>query len=333
MPDNENGMRLHIDQESGVPKFQQLIDTVIDAVSRGDLIPGNILPSVNQIFQNTGLARGTIVKALDELKRRGIIESVPNKGYFIASNKRRVLLLLDTLRPFKQVIYDGLRKGLPDNVEVNMFFHHYNIRLMEEILLGASGKYSAYIVMGYNHPEIPRILEKLDPNKVIVFDWMDQDWGDYSHVVQEFEKSFYDSMVEAMPLLKKYESLVFVCPESANHPPEAQSAFSRFCEDHKMKGLIRDHLAKDIKGKAFLVVDDKHLIELVTMARKSKLKAGKDLGIISFNDYPMKEVLEGGISVISPSFDEMTSQIAQSLNNRKKLRSLVLPKLILRNSL
>ncbi|MBT3750427.1 MAG: GntR family transcriptional regulator, partial [Bacteroidetes bacterium] len=192
MPDNENGMRLHIDQESGVPKFQQLIDTVIDAVSRGDLIPGNILPSVNQIFQNTGLARGTIVKALDELKRRGIIESVPNKGYFIASNKRRVLLLLDTLRPFKQVIYDGLRKGLPDNVEVNMFFHHYNIRLMEEILLGASGKYSAYIVMGYNHPEIPRILEKLDPNKVIVFDWMDQDWGDYSHVVQEFEKSFYD---------------------------------------------------------------------------------------------------------------------------------------------
>ncbi|MCD6345795.1 MAG: GntR family transcriptional regulator [Bacteroidales bacterium] len=333
MPVSENGFSLRIDMDSGVPKFQQLIDSVTDAVSCGELVPGNILPSVNKIFQDTGLARGTIVKALDELKRRGVIESVPNKGYFISSKKRRVLLLLDTLRPFKQVIYDGLRKALPDNIEVNMFFHHYNIRLMEEILQGAAGKYSAYIVMGYNHPEIKGILSNLDHNKLIVFDWISTDCGDYSYVVQEFENSLYDNLVEAKSLLEKYDSLVFVCPDSANHPPEAKAGFKRFCDNHNISGKIVDSIDDNIKGKVFLVVDDKHLIELVKMARASDLKPGRDVGIISFNDYPMKEVLEGGITVISPDFIEMSRQLAKSINNLGKLRSLVLPKLIVRNSL
>jgi len=57
------------------------------------------------------------------------------------------------------------------------------------------------------------------------------------------------------------------------------------------------------------------------------------VGVISFNDYPMKEVLEGGISVISPDFQEMAKQIAYGINKRKKIRSLVPPRVILRNSL
>ena len=333
MPVSDSGFNIRIEKNSSVPKFQQLIDAVTDAVAGGELVPGNILPSVNTIFQDTGLARGTIVKALDELKKRGVIESVPNKGYFISSKKRRVLLLLDTLRPFKQVIYDSLRKELPDNVEVNMFFHHYNIGLMKEILHGAAGKYSAYIVMGYNHPEIPVILSKLDQHKVIVFDWIGAGWDDYCNVVQEFENSLYDNLVQARKRLRNYHSLVFVCPDSANHPPEAKTGFKRFCDKYGVHGQLSDTVDKDISGKAYLVVDDKHLIELVKLARKANLKPGRDVGIISFNDYPMKEVLEGGITVISPSFEEMSAQLALSINNRRKLRSLVLPKLIVRNSL
>ena len=117
-----NVFDIRIKPDSSVPKFQQLVDLIVDAVAHGELSPGDILPSVNHIYYETGLARGTIVKALDELKRRGIVESVPNKGYFVARDNPRVLLLLDTLRPFKQGIYDGIRENLPENVELNMYF-------------------------------------------------------------------------------------------------------------------------------------------------------------------------------------------------------------------
>ncbi len=328
-----NGFRVRIQSESSVPKFQQLVDLVVDAVSGGQLSPGDILPSVNQIFNDTGLARGTIVKALDELKRRGIVESVPNKGYFVARENPRVLLLLDTLRPFKQVIYDGIRENLPENVELNMYFHHYNIRLMEEILLGAAGRYSAFIVMGYEHPEISAILSKLDPNKVLVFDYLNPSWGDYSSVVQEFESSLYENLKSALSAINKYKSLIFVCPDSANHPAVAKQAFLAFCKDHKIEGVIQDEPGKEIKDHAFLVVDDKHLIEVVKRTRESGLRTGTDVGIISFNDYPMKEVLEGGITVISPDFYEMAKQIANGISKREKICSLVPPRVILRNSL
>jgi len=328
-----NDFRVRIESDSSVPKFQQLIDLVADAVSIGQLHPGDILPSVNHIFDDTGLARGTIVKALDELKRRGIIESVPNKGYFVARTNPRVLLLLDTLRPFKQVIYDGIRENLPANVELNMYFHHYNIRLMEEILLEAAGRYSAFIIMGFEHPEIPSILAKLDPNKVLIFDYLNPSWGSYSSVVQEFDNSLYSNLHSVITLVQKYQSFIFVCPDSANHPPEAKNAFMAFCEDHGIRGVIRDEPGDLIKNNAFLVVDDKHLIEIVKRTREAGLKTGSDVGIISFNDYPMKEVLEGGISVISPDFYEMARQIANGISKREKLRSLVPPRVILRSSL
>lgn len=328
-----NDFRIRIQTDSSVPKFQQLIDLVVDAVSGGVLSPGDILPSVNNIFTDTGLARGTIVKALDELKRRGIVESVPNKGYFVARENPRVLLLLDTLRPFKQVIYDGIRKMIPENMEVNMYFHHYNIRLMEEILLGAAGRYSAFIVMAYEHPGIPAILNKLDPNKVLVFDYLNPEWGDYSAVIQEFENSLYENLKRLREPLNKYKSLIFVCPDSANHPPEAKSAFLAFCKDHGIEGKVQDEPGPVILNNAFLVVDDKHLIEVVKRTREAGLKTGKDVGVISFNDYPMKEVLEGGISVISPDFLEMAGFIAQAINNREKVRNLVPPRVIFRNSL
>lgn len=328
-----NSFELQIRPDSSVPKFQQLVDLVVDAVTNGQLSPGDILPSVNHIYYETGLARGTIVKALDELKRRGIIESVPNKGYFVARENPRVLLLLDTLRPFKQVIYDGVREFLPQNVELNMYFHHYNIKLMEEILQGASGRYSAYIIMAWEHSAIPAILQKLDPNKVVIFDYMNPEWGDYSYVIQEFEKSLYANLAQSAEQIRKYQSISFVCPDSANHPAVAQDAFRQFCTAYGIKGTVCNDLAPDIAGKAFLVVEDKHLIQLVKQTRQSGLKTGKDVGIISFNDYAMKEVLEGGITVISPDFTKMSKLMASSIKNREKIRSLVEPQIWMRNSL
>lgn len=328
-----NVFDIRIKADSSVPKFQQLVDLIVDAVAHGELSPGDILPSVNHIYYETGLARGTIVKALDELKRRGIVESVPNKGYFVARDNPRVLLLLDTLRPFKQGIYDGIRENLPDNVELNMYFHHYNIKLMEEILQNASGRYTAYIIMAWEHQDMSGILAKLDANKVVIFDYMDTSWGDYSYVIQDFEKSLYDNLAQSVERIRKYQSFSFVCPDSANHPPEAKSAFRKFCREYGINGQVCHEPGETIKGKAFLVVDDKHLIELVKRARREDLKTGLEVGLISFNDYPMKEVLEGGITVISPDFAKMTKLIANSIKKREKIRSLVEPQILMRNSL
>ena len=204
---------------------------------------------------------------------------------------------------------------------------------MEEILQNASGRYSAYIIMTWDHAEIPGILAKLYPNKVVIFDFMNPAWGEYSYVIQDFEKSLYDNLAQAVEKIRKYHSVSFVCPDSANHPPQAKDAFRKFCREYGINGQVCNQPGEAIKGKAFLVVDDKHLIELVKRARRENLQIGSDLGIIAFNDYPMKEVLEGGITVISPDFAKMSKLIANSIKKREKIRSLVEPQMVMRNSL
>ena len=89
--------RFQLEDKGNVPKFRQLIDAVNNAIAEKRLNIGDNLPSVNQMCQEYKLSRDTVFKAYSILKDQGVIDSVPNKGYFVAREIRRVFLFLDTL--------------------------------------------------------------------------------------------------------------------------------------------------------------------------------------------------------------------------------------------
>jgi DNA-binding transcriptional regulator YhcF (GntR family) len=59
-----------IDSQSSKPKYQQLIEYIIDSIENGRLARGQQLPSINEVAQNFGMARMTVTKAYDELRER-----------------------------------------------------------------------------------------------------------------------------------------------------------------------------------------------------------------------------------------------------------------------
>ena len=67
-----------------------------------------------------------------------------------------------------------------------------------------------------------------------------------------------------------------------------------------------------------MVMDDKDLVRLVKGAKAKSLDLGKDLGIISYNDMPIKEVVDNGISTISTDFERMGKDVVDLILNRKK---------------
>ena len=71
------------------------------------------------------------------------------------------------------------------------------------------------------------------------------------------------------------------------------------------------------------MIDDDDLVTLVETANKMKLKLGKDIGIISYNDTPLKKVVGKGISVISTDFSEMGKGIVKMIkqNNRIAIKN------------
>ena len=62
-------------------------------------------------------------------------------------------------------------------------------------------------------------------------------------------------------------------------------------------------------GDLFITIEEADLVSLVKQVRDKRLKLGRDIGIISYNDTPLKELL--GITVVSTDFDRMGRTAAE----------------------
>ncbi|WP_219460226.1 GntR family transcriptional regulator [Nonomuraea rhizosphaerae] len=69
--------------ESVPPKYAQLVQTLQRRIESGTYGPGSLLPSENQLIQEFGVSRPTVVAALRVLREQGWIESQQGKGRFV----------------------------------------------------------------------------------------------------------------------------------------------------------------------------------------------------------------------------------------------------------
>jgi len=72
-----------INAELNIPIYQQLVDAIRAAVKGGKLTAGQQLPTVQEVSNDLGIARGTIKRAYDELEREGLVEKVQGRGTFV----------------------------------------------------------------------------------------------------------------------------------------------------------------------------------------------------------------------------------------------------------
>ena len=324
-----------INANSGVAKFQQLVNSIEDAVASNLLKVGDSLPSVNKLCSELKLSRDTVFKAYSELKSRGVVESFPNKGYFIASGRSGVFLFLDTFKAYKEVLYGAFRKSMPNNYTVDLHFHHYNIDVFRTILTNAIGKYTHYIVMGFDHPEMKELLKMINKDKLLIIDWNIHASPEHSVVCQDFGRPVLDNLALALPELKKYSKLIYLYPEFTFHPKESIIYFNKFCDQYNINGevLYNSELLNPKKGEVYFLVSDRTLARLLDLIHIKKLKIGKEVGIISYNETPMKKYVKEGITVISTNFNALGKEAAQFVTDSKPVKKYIPTIIIKRASL
>lgn len=324
-----------IDPTSNQLKFQQLIDAVTEAISKNLLKVGDILPSVNQLCKESELSRDTVFKAYAELKNRGTIESVPNKGYFVAKATTKVFLFLDTFKAYKEVLYGSFLENLPPNVTVDLHFHHYNINVFETILKESIGKYTNYIVMNFDHERVPEIINRIPKNKLLIIDWRIHANEANSAVFQDFGETLYTSFKSNIALISKYNRFIYLYPEFTYHPQESITYFNQFCQDHQIPGeVLKDSKKLDIQPEdLYLMVSDRMLARFLDQCDQKQLTPGKDVGVISYNETPMKKYVKNGITVLSTDFELMGRKAAEFVTTGQPIHFCVPTKLTVRQSL
>ena len=303
---------------------------------QGYLSEGDNLPSINETSAQYKISRDTVFKAYQELKRIGLIDSTPTKGYYVVGKVNKVLLLLDNYSAFKQDLYRRFVENLPQNYKVDLLFHQYNERLFNTIVRESIGLYSMYVVMNFSDNQFSESLKAIPANKLLLLDFGNFEKSDYSYVCQNFNESLYDSLFAHKELLHKYHKLTFVFPEEICHPISAVEYFEKFCMDQNFDFEIVRKTAdwKVIeKGTLYLSILHEDLAKIIKEADIAGLKIGSDVGLIVYNEDPILEVIKNGISSISIDFGLMGEMAAQFVKSREIVQMYLPTRLNVRGSL
>ncbi|KJF41913.1 GntR family transcriptional regulator [Draconibacterium sediminis] len=329
---------ISINSKSAVPKYRQIIDSVLNSIEKRHLKKGDKVPSINQICSEFNLSRDTVMFAFNELKSKGILKSQPGKGYYIASTEikveERVFVLFDEMNAFKEDLYNSLINSLKGKAVVEVYFHHFNYKVFKNLITESIGNYTSYLIMPATFDNTGHLLSKLPQDRVYIIDRLKPDLSKYPVVYQDFEQDFYDALVEGKEMIEKYRKLVFVNP-GGKEPAERSEGFRRFCEENNFRYEIVKTLTgvKPSLWEAYFLISDRDLVEMVKIAKYCKFKLGKKFGIVSFNDTMLKEVVSGGITTISTDFTEMGKMLANMVVTRDKSQIRNKARMIVRNSL
>ncbi len=313
--------------ESRTPKYLQVVNLIMEEIEKGELKIGDRIPSINETSFDFLLSRDTVEKAYNELRDRGIITSVRGKGFYISStdlkNKIKILLLFNKLSSYKKIIYYSILETLGSNASVDLHIHHYNRNLLESLLEQNLGHYHYYVLAPHffnsnGHPESAYdLVKKIPKEKLIILDRAVKDHeNEFPGVYQDFAKDIFEALELGISHLRKYERLILVFPKGELYPIEIMDGFKRFCFFHDFKNLIVDGVDDNEpldEGDCHIVLAESDLVNIVKKSREQLLRLGKDIGLISYNDTPLKEILANGITTISTDFQNMGKVIAEQI--------------------
>lgn len=329
---------IKIEKNTGVPKYKQIINSIEDAILSGALKKGDQLPSINFIKNKHRLSRDTVLSAFNELKNRGIIQSVVGKGYYVSSEdinvKQKIFLLFDELNSFKEDLYNSFLENLATNIQVDIFFHHFNENLFHKLIHDNSGDYNYYVIMPANLKNTNKIIQNLPKDKVYILDQVHEDLLTYPAIYQDFEKTIYNNLTKVFHLIENYKKLVLIFSKE-KQPAGMKDGFIRFSEEKKIPFEIVSSLEnKNIeKGELYVIPEDKNLLQIIKKMKSEGLSLKKDIGIISYNETLLKEIVEGGITTISTDFKMMGKRLAEMILNKEQVKIENPNNIIIRNSL
>lgn len=192
-----------INPELDIPIYRQLVDAIRTAIKNNRLTSGQKLPTVHEMTESLGVARGTVKRVYDELEREELIEKVQGRGTFVnyqpanlGSRKERAMAAIDTM-------LDQLENMGLSAAEINIFL---NLKLRERSEQEAHVKVA---VVECNPENMSQMSEQLRHiNGVDLYSYMLEDVKQYPYKLSEdfdliVTTSSHADYLESVVLLKK----------------------------------------------------------------------------------------------------------------------------------
>lgn len=319
---------LSIDYYAATPKYLQLVHGIIKAIGEGVLKENDLLPSINELSAEFEVSRDTAEKGYKYLKKLGILGSVPGKGYFIKATDLnqplKVFLLFNKLSAHKKIVYDAFTNALGDLAAIDFYVYHNDFSLFRKFLSNSKNDYTHYVIIPHfleGGENAHAIINTIPKEKLILLDKLvDGVEGEYAAVYEDFGKDIYQALEEANDLLSKYHTLKIVFPEYTYFPQEILEGFQRFCGQYAFNHkIVHDIITEPIaSGEVYINLMESDLVILIERILATQLTVGKEVGVISYNETPLKKIILNGITTISTDFQQMGEKAAQMILSKSQ---------------
>jgi len=295
---------------------------LVSDIEAGIFKMGQRIPSINETSEDLLISRDTVEKAYVHLRKKGILASVRGKGYYVnqvnVHKKFKVALILNKLSNYKRSIYYSFSETLGSKASVDVFIYNYSIEQFDDIIVNQIINYDYFVILPHfkdDEAEVVRVIQKIPKKKVLLVDRNMELLKDYPLVYQEYEKDIQTALETGLDLIRKYEKISLVFPLNQYYSRNIARGFQIFCQVNNLPFSIIDQLQEsDVKsGEAFVLISDDDLYRFVKICRNKGWKLGKDVGLVAYNDNPVKELLEDGITTISTNHDAIGRFAAQMI--------------------
>ncbi|HBL78367.1 MAG: GntR family transcriptional regulator [Bacteroidetes bacterium GWF2_42_66] len=321
-------LKIGIDTNSQTPVYKQLIQAIQDLVNTGEYHEGEFIPSMNELANELDISKETVKKAYSILREKGVIESSHGKGFYVTNGgntKIKVLLLFDKISTYKQVLFSSFSANIGDISEITIRLHNQDVDLFEHFIDENLDHFDYYIITPHFpiKPEIQKrtikILKKIPNRKLILLDHLVEELpGNFGSVYQDFEQDIFDGLTQSIGILKNFKKLNVISMPGSLYAPLIEKGIQKFCMQNQVDFEIHKNIDTDKiqKQEVFLILNsqlDHELIELVRAAKMKGCTIGQDIGIISYNESPINEIILDGLTVFSTDFNQMGELAAKMI--------------------
>ena len=323
---------IEIKDKTSVPKYQQLIKSILNGIKEDRLKIGDRIPSINTISEEYGLSRSTVERAYVELRNKKIIKSVKGKGFYIAKTdlrtRKEVLFLVSQLDSYIIQLLNTFTDTLSKEAKIDLEIYNGDPATFKDILERKRNHYEHLVILlkfkgdkrypnEYPKEVVLETLETIPSNKLILLGKKNKLFsGKLSQVFHDFENNFYKVLINELPNFKKYERIILTLSNdnSSFYPMNVKVGLKRFCAKYHLDYEITDKVCEHTplnKNTLYLLFEESDLLELIKKIKEKQYTLGEDIDIVSYRDSALKKYL--GVSVIETDHHNVVKAISEIL--------------------
>lgn len=230
-------------------------------------------------------------------------------------------------------------EGVKEKAIVDFYVYNNDYQTFKNIIVNRKYDYSFYVIMPHfidGEQLAVSLINSLPNERLILLDRrISGIKGHFACVYEDFENNIYCSLSQAKNMLQKYNQLNLAFPANSYYSKEIVRGFKKFCIEHGFPfNVIPDMKSEELRqGQVFICLREEDLVTLVLKLKVQKWQAGKEIGIISYNETPFMPFILNGITTLSTDFKAMGSLAAKMFLNNTRQHKEIPFQFILRPSL